>query len=89
MITNYKKVNRKKVRNFKKKARVIAYAKVVSGTPLDKEGVRVYSVVRYKDRKFGCNCPSRLFRRNVHCKHIKAFKDYEKSLKILGAQREG
>ena len=59
VIKEYRKVDSSKVKNFKKKSRVVAYAKAFS-TDKREIGANVYSIVRYKDRRYGCNCPSRL-----------------------------
>ena len=76
-VRDYRRVTHKE-ENMAKKSRIISYANIES---LHENGLFVqYLVVRYKDRKYNCNCMSRLFRRRYRCKHIKAFIEYERRL---------
>jgi len=78
MIAEYKRVKRKG-KNLAKKSRVMAYAKAVSNGGGDYYTTEdTYTVVRYHDRTYGCNCPSQLFRRWKRCKHIKDFIKHER-----------
>jgi len=78
-IQKYNRVKRRG-RNLAKKSRVMAYAEVVSDNASDyqSEDEQHYTVVRYHDRTYGCDCPSKLFRRRQRCKHIRQVIEYER-----------
>jgi len=68
-------------RKRKGKKIAIAYAGVKSYTLGSVIEPRRYSVVRYRDKTYGCTCLTSLFRKYKRCKHITAFCIYEQRLK--------